>query len=220
VTEGSIRVFIVDDHPLVREWLGNLLRLETDFEVIGEAADGARGLAAMLRLRPDVAIVDLSLPRSSGLELIKDLRSNLPDTQVLVLSMREEIGDVERAFRAGARGYVMKRQSTGEIVPAIRAVHAEKGHLYADPAILGALASRMLHRPLNQDSASPEVLTDRELEVFRRVGDGWSTRRISDELQISLSTVHTYYGRIREKLGMSEAAELVRAAVQWNDGHH
>lgn len=212
----AVRIFIVDDHPLVREWLGSLLRLQPDLEVSGEAGDAAQGLAAMLGAPPDVAIVDLSLPRGSGLDLIKDLRSHLPRTQVLVLSMHEEVRDVERAIRAGARGYVMKRQSTREIVTAIREVHA--GRLYADPAVLGALAERMIGQAHDQTPGSPEVLSDRELEVFRRLGDGHSTRRIADDLGLSLKTVQTYYARIREKLGLADAADLVRAAVRWNDG--
>jgi DNA-binding NarL/FixJ family response regulator len=216
MTKTPIRVFILDDHPLVREWLGNLLRLQPDLEVSGEAGDAARGLAAMLATPPDVAIVDLLLPWGSGLDLIKDLRSQLPNTQVLVLSMREEIGDVERALRAGARGYVMKRQSTREILTAIRQVHA--GTLYADPAVLGALAERVAGQTHGKDPRSPEILSDRELEVFRRLGEGHSTRRIADDLNISLKTVQTYYARVREKLGLADAAELVRAAVRWNDG--
>ncbi len=215
-TIATIRVFIVDDHPLVREWLSGLLQRQADFQVVGTADDSAQGLAAMLASPPDVAVVDLSLRRGSGLDLIKDIRSRLPHTQVLVLSMHEEIGDVERAFRAGARGYVMKRQSTREIVTAIRQVHG--GTLYADPTVLSALAERMVGQPQEQGSRSPEILSDREMEIFCRLGDGHSTRRIADDLQLSLSTVQTYYARIREKLGMANGAELVRAAVRWNDG--
>lgn len=216
MTSGPIRVFILDDHPLVRDWLGSLLRMQPDFEVSGEAGDTARGLAAMLANPPDVAIIDLSLPKGSGLELIKELHSQLPDTQVLVLSMHEEISDVERAFRAGARGYVMKRQSTREIVSAIRQVKA--GTLYADPAVLSALAERMVGQSKDVTPQSPEILSDRELEVFRHLGEGHSTRRIADDLNISLKTVQTYYARVREKLGLADAAELIRAAVLWNDG--
>lgn len=209
-----LRIFLVDDHPLVREWLGNLLRLQPGWEVCGESGDTAHALAAMMAEPPDIAIVDLSLQRGSGLDLIKDLRFHLPDTKALVLSMHEEIGDVERALRSGARGYVMKRESTHQIVAAIRQVHA--GQIYAEPAVLAALAERMVGRPAEQ-VATPEALSDRELDVFRRLGEGHSTRRIADDLGISLKTVQTYYARIREKLALADSAELVRAAVRWQE---
>ncbi len=209
---SPIRVFLVDDHPLVREWLGNLLRLEPDFDVCGQADDSAPALAAMTAQPPDVAIVDLSLKHGSGLELIKNLRVHVPSARVLVLSMHEEISDVERALRAGALGYVMKRESTGQIVAAIRQVHS--GKLYADPAVLAALTERSLARPPGAPS-TPESLSDRELEVFRRIGAGHSTRRIADELNIGMKTVQTYHVRIREKLGLADAAELTLAAIRW-----
>ncbi len=213
-----LRIFLVDDHPLVREWLGSLLRLQPDLEVVGEAGDPAPALAAMTAAPPDVAIVDLSLKRGSGLDLIKDLRRQAPTVRVLVLSMHEEIGEVERALRAGARGYVMKRESTGQIVTAIRQVHA--GKIYADAAVLATLAERMVGRPADDDRpATPESLSDRELDVFRRIGEGHSTRRVADDLRISIKTVQTYHVRIREKLGLVDAAELVRAAVRWNEAH-
>lgn len=214
MTPRPLRIFLVDDHPLVREWLGNLLRLQPDWEVCGESGDNAHALAAMMADPPDIAIVDLSLQRGSGLDLIKDLRLHLPNTKALVLSMHEEIGDVERALRSGARGYVMKRESTHQIVAAIRQVHA--GQIYAEPAVLAALAERVIGRPAEQ-TATPEALSDRELDVFRRVGEGHSTRRIADELGISLKTVQTYYARIREKLALADSAELVRAAVRWQE---
>jgi len=214
---ARIRVFIVDDHPLVREWLGSLLRLQPDLDVCGEASDPVPALAAMISAPPDVAVVDLSLKRGSGLQLIKDLRAQLPETRVLVLSMHEEISDIERALRAGARGYVMKRESTGQIVAAIRQVHA--GKIYADAAVLTSLAERMVGRPPESLAATPEVLSDRELDVFRRLGEGHSTRRISEDLHLGLKTVQTYCVRIREKLNLADAAELVRAAVRWVESH-
>jgi DNA-binding NarL/FixJ family response regulator len=209
------RIFLVDDHPLVREWLGNLLRLQPDMEVCGEADTPSAALSAMALQRPEVAIVDLSLQHGSGLDLIKDLRASLPATQVIVLSMHEEIGDVERALRAGARGYVMKRESTSQIVNAIRQVQA--GRVYANAEVLAQLAERMIGRPMDEPLATPEALSDRELDVFRRLGAGHSTRRIADDLGVSLKTVQTYCARIKEKLGYGDGAELVRAAVRWNE---
>jgi DNA-binding NarL/FixJ family response regulator len=209
---STIRVFIVDDHPLVREWLGNLLRMEKDFVVSGEAEDPVAAAAAMVEDPPDVAVVDLSLQRGSGLDLIKDLRARLPEVPVIVLSMHEEIADIERAFRAGARGYVMKRESTGQIVQAIKQVRS--GLVFANPMVLAQLASRFVGRPMGAPATPREVLSDRELEVFRRLGRGHATRQIAEDLGVSMKTVQTYFARIKEKLGVDDATELARVAYR------
>lgn len=207
------RVFLVDDHPLVREWLAALLREQPDLEISGTAADAATGLVAMRQDPPDIAIVDLSLRTSSGLDLIKDLASHLPTVSVIVLSMHEELSYAERALRAGARGYVTKRESTERIVEAIREVMA--GRFYAAPELLSRLAERMIgHVPTARPHAV-ETLSDRELEVFRRLGTGQTTRSISDELHLSIKTVQVYCARIKEKLALANGAELVREAVRW-----
>lgn len=211
------RVFIVDDHPLVREWLGNLLRLEPDIQVVGAAGDPASALDAMGPTPPDIAVVDLSLQRGSGLDLIKDLRTRLPAVKVIVLSMHEEMTDLERAFRAGASGYVMKRESTGQIVEAIRQVRA--GKIFANPAILGELTARLVGRPGGRGADAIELLSDRELEVFRRLGEGKSTRDIAEALGVSLKTVQTYCARIKEKLGLDDGQELARVAFHWHENH-
>ena len=208
------RIFIVDDHPLVREWLGTLLRQQPDFELCGQAEDVPSALAGMLKARPDVAIVDLSLQSGSGLDLIKDMRVQLPEVAVIVLSMHEEIYYAERALRAGARGYIMKRESTGRIVDAIRRVRA--GHVYASEEMLARLAERMVG---GRAAASPQgpvaTLSDREIEVFRRLGQGQTTRQIATDLNVSMKTVQAYCARIKEKLGLGSGAELVRDAVRW-----
>ena len=211
-----IRIFLVDDHPLVREWLGNLLRLQPDMEVVGSAGDANQALRAMVHAPPDVAIIDLTLQRGSGLQLIKDLDGQLPETRVVVLSMHEEIGDIERALRAGARGYVMKRESTSQVVDAIRQVLA--GRIFADASVLAKMAERLVGRPEAASGPTDEVLSDRELEVFRRLGQGHSTRRIADDLGLSLKTVQTYCTRMKEKLAVGDANELMRAAVRWVEG--
>jgi DNA-binding NarL/FixJ family response regulator len=211
---GKARIFIVDDHPLVREWLGTLLRQQPDFELCGQAEDVPTALAGMLKARPDVAIVDLSLQSGSGLDLIKDMRVQLPEVAVIVLSMHEEIYYAERALRAGARGYIMKRESTGRIVDAIRRVRA--GHVYASEEMLARLAERMVG---GRAAASPQgpvaTLSDREIEVFRRLGQGQTTRQIATDLNVSMKTVQAYCARIKEKLGLGSGAELVRDAVRW-----
>ena len=215
MTSGRIQVFIVDDHPLVREWLGNLLRFEKDIEVTGEASEPNTAMTMMEARPPEVAVVDLSLQRGSGIDLIKDIEARLPDTRTLVLSMHDEIGDIARCLRAGARGYVMKRESTGQIVAAIRQVHA--GGIYADAHVLAQLAERMVGRP-GKEVAVAEILSDRELDVFRRLGEGHATRRIAEDLGVSQKTVQTYCARIKEKLGFSDAAELLQAAVRLREG--
>lgn len=211
----TTRVFIVDDHPLVREWLGNLLRLEKDIEVIGNAGEPASAISAMVAQTPDIAVVDLSLQRGSGLDLIKDLRSRLPEVKIIVLSMHEEMTDLERAFRAGASGYVMKRESTGQIVEAIRQVRA--GKMFANPTILAELTSRLVGRPTSRGADAIELLSDRELEVFRRLGEGRSTRDIAEALGVSLKTIQTYCARIKEKLGLDDGQELARVAFHWHE---
>jgi len=210
----TVRIFLVDDHPLVREWLGQLLRGEAGFAVIGQAEDAPSALVAMQANPPDIAIVDLSLRGGSGIELIKDIRQNLPTVRVVVLSMHEELVQVERALRAGAAGYVMKRESTTRIVEAIRVVRA--GSVYANPEVLARLAERMVGR--RQATGSVDTLSDRELEVFRRMGEGQVTKRIATELGVSMKTVQEYQSRIKEKLGLADATELMRAAVRWTEG--
>jgi DNA-binding NarL/FixJ family response regulator len=212
---GRIRVFLVDDHPLVRDWLKSLLQMEQDFEVIGEADESAVALAEMSASPPDVAVVDLSLKRGSGLDLIKSLRSSCPEIRVLVLSMHEEISDVARALRAGARGYVMKRESSNQIVHAIRWVNA--GKIYATPEVFSKLAERMTGKPGTSVDAPADILSDRELQVFRRLGEGHTTKRIADELQVSQKTIQTYCARIKEKIGLDGGAELALTAIRWRE---
>ncbi len=209
-----VRIFLVDDHPLVREWLEQLLRGEPGFEVVGQAEDAAGALAAMRASPPHIAIVDLTLRSGTGLDLIKDLRAQLPAVQVIVLSMHEELAQVERALRAGAAGYVMKRESTTRIVEAIRTVRS--GNVYANPEVLARLAERMVGR--RQTTGSVDALSDRELEVFRRMGEGHATKRIATDLGVSMKTVQEYQARIKDKLGLADAAELMRAAVRWTEG--
>ncbi len=215
-TATKTRIFLVDDHPLVREWLGQLLLGQSDFEVTGQADEPGAALAAMTANPPDVAIVDLSLRTGTGLDLIKSLRAQLPQVQIVVLSMHEELAQVERALRAGASGYVMKRESTTRIVEAIRSVR--NGTVYANPEVLARLAERMVGRRRTPVASSVDILSDRELEVFRRMGEGHTTKRIAADLGVSMKTVQEYQARIKDKLGLADAAELMRAAVRWTEG--
>jgi DNA-binding NarL/FixJ family response regulator len=207
------RIFIVDDHTLVREWLSNLLRQVPDFEVCGQADSAPAALAGMNAAPPAIAIVDLALKGGSGLDLIKDLRRTCPATQIVVLSMHEEIYYVERAFRAGARGYVTKRDSTHRIVEALRAVLA--GQVYATADVLAQLTERMVGHSPTRQPGKVELLSDREMEVFRRLGEGEGTRKIATEMSLSIKTVQAYSARIKEKLGLANVSELIREAVRW-----
>ena len=216
MTARPSRIFIVDDHPLVREWLGNLLRQQEDFEVCGQAEDVSGALAAMVEAPPDVAIVDLSLRGGSGLDLIKEMRSRLPGTAILVLSMYEEVYYAERALRAGALGYISKRESTGQIAEAIRRVLS--GRVYASPELLAQLAERMVGRSPPTPEGAMASLSDREIEIFRLLGQGHATRRIASDLHVSIKTVQAYCARIKDKLGIADAAELMREAVRWVEG--
>jgi DNA-binding NarL/FixJ family response regulator len=205
------KVFIVDDHPLVREWLTTLINQQKDLMVCGEAEDAPRALQAIEALQPDAAVVDVTLTSGSGIELVKDVKRMAPKVAVVVLSMHDESLYAERAFRAGARGYVMKRETTRKIISAIREVLA--GRLYASEEFRTSLTEKLIEGKLSNSPV--DLLSDRELEVFRRLGQGQETRRIGEALGISIKTVQVYCARIKEKLTLANATELLREAMRW-----
>ena len=215
--DSKLRIFLVDDHPLVREWLTNLINTQPDLQVCGEAETGPQALRAILALKPKVAIVDISLKDSSGIELIKDLKLNLPSMAVLVLSMHEESHYAERALRAGAMGYIIKRETTRRIITAIRQVLA--GEVYLSSEIATALATQYVAGKIRAEHSPIEQLSDRELEVFELLGQGRGTRQISEVLRVSVKTVQAYCARIKEKLNLGSATELLREAVRWYEAH-
>lgn len=209
------RIFLVDDHPLVREWLASMVALEPDLEVCGQAEEAAAALAVVPRARPDLMVVDLSLPRGSGLDLIKNMQAQFPAVRLLVLSMHDEASVAERAFRAGAHGYAVKRESGPRIIDGIRTVL--EGKFYASPSLTAQLAGRMFGGAAHSGGSPEDLLSDRELEVFRLRGQGRSPKEIADRLGVSVKTVASYDARIKEKLGLSDAGELMREAVLWHD---
>jgi DNA-binding NarL/FixJ family response regulator len=211
-------IFLVDDHPLVREWLTNLINQQPDLAVCGEAETGPQAMQAIIKLKPDVAIVDISLKDSSGIELIKDLKQSLPGVAMLVLSMHEESHYAERALRAGARGYIMKRETTRKVIAAIRQVLA--GGIYISDEIATALATQYVGGKEMSKNSPIEQLSDRELEVFELLGQGRGTRQIAEVLRVSVKTVQAYCARIKEKLNLSSATELLREAVRWHESTH
>lgn len=211
---APLRVVIVDDHPIVRKGLGELINHEPGMTVCGEADTADAGLARIRLDRPDVAVVDLTLGLDSGLELVKALNHALPEVRVLVLSMHDESLHAERALAAGAHGYVMKDQAMGCVLAAIRCVAS--GKIYVSPEMAERIVARVRRpgRP-GEESRPAERLTDRERDVFALIGRGLSTRAIAEHLDLSVKTIETYQARIKEKFGLSDSHQLMRAAVEW-----
>ena len=213
MNKSKAKIFLVDDHPLVREWLTNLIHQQPDFSVCGEAETAAQALEAIAKLKPDVAIVDISLKSGSGIELIKNIKAIEPDVAVIVLSMHDEDLYAERALRAGARGYIMKRETAKKVIAGIRDVL--EGRLYLSERLTALFAEKFVEGT-PRGIASPIVnLSDRELEVFQLLGQGCETRQIAQSLNISMKTVQAFCARIKEKLQLTSATELLREAIRW-----
>lgn len=207
------RVLLIDDHPILRRGLAQLINQEADLMVCGEADEAPKAFDAVATMKPDVALVDISLKGGNGLELIKNIKARFPELPLLVLSMHDESLYAERALRAGSLGYVMKEVAIENVITAIRRVLA--GEIF--------LSDKMKARLLNQyvsgrgrKSGSPiETLTDRELEVFRLIGEGRGTRQIAGDLHLSVRTVEAYREYIKDKLNLKNGTELVQHAFQW-----
>ena len=212
------RIFLVDDHPLVREGLANLINRQDDLCVCGEAEDSAEAISGIAETRPDVALIDISLKNESGLELIKNLESQFPLVALIVLSMHDEALYAERALRAGARGYVMKRETTKNVLASIRRVL--EGGVYVSERVVNAMARRLGSSAKLTAGSPVECLSDRELEIFRLLGQGRTTSQIADDLHLSLKTVQAYCARAKEKFGVNSLGELLRAAIRWEDASH
>lgn len=211
--DRRFRVFVVDDHPLVRESLVTLIGRQPDLCVRGQAGDSSTAFAAMAREPVDVAVIDISLPGESGIELIKKLRALSPAPRILVLSMHDEAFYAERALRAGAMGYVMKQETTDKVVVAIR--HILQGSLYVSNGLAAELARKYVGSRTPTDPSVNDRLSDRELEVFRLLGLGHETKRIAHELKISIKTVQAHCAAIKQALGLANLHELIREAVRW-----
>ena len=211
--ERKKTILIVDDHPIIRRGLTQLINLEPDLEVAYEAEDGPGAMNLLRSKLPDLAVIDLSLKHSSGMELIKQIHRRYPHLAMLVVSLYDESLYAERTLRAGAQGYVMKQEADETIVTAIRRIL--EGGVY----VSGAMSERILlsvaaRRP--STGGSPiDRLSDRELDVLRLIGQGLPTKQIAQDLCVSVKTVETYRARIKEKLSLSSGSELVRFAVGW-----
>lgn len=211
--EAVKRLLLVDDHPIMRHGLAQLIRAEPGLDVCGEAGSAREGLELAGRLKPDLVVIDLTLPDKNGLELLKDIQAQYPGTLCLVLSMHDEAMYGERALRAGARGYIMKEAAADHLINAARKVLS--GGIY----VSDSMASRMLEQVTGQRArgaaSGVEMLSDRELEVLEMIGRGVATKNIAERLCISARTVEAHRAHIKEKLGVGDGAALVRYAVQW-----
>ncbi len=209
----GLNIIIVEDHPLMQKGMEMTLQAEPGFEVVGMATTGEEALELMERTKPDLAIVDISLPGMNGLELIRILRSRSEEIRILVVSRHDEELFAERAIRAGAQGYIMKMNAGEQIVDAVRKI--KNGGMYLSETISNKMLMG-LSSGINSKERSPyQLLSDRELDVFRMIGQGITTREIARRMHISSKTVDTYKARIREKLNITNSSELLQQAVQW-----
>ena len=208
----KIKAFVIDDHSLVRKWLGTLLQRQSDLQVCGETTNGPEAMKLIAKAKPDVAIVDISLEGNSGLELIKSIKETYPKVVMVVLTMHDESLCAERALRAGARGYVMKKEATKQIIPAIRRVL--EGNLFVSEKSLAAMADRLLESNLSA-GRSVARLSKQEMGVFELIGQGMKTREIADAMHVSFMSVQAFSARIKKKLRVTNGRELVREAVLW-----
>ena len=211
--EGRKRILIVDDHPIVRRGLAELVDQQAGLVVSGQAEDAHQAMEAIRAQEPDMVIVDISLKETSGLELIKDIKTRHPGLPVLTLSMHDESLYAERALRAGAKGYIMKQQATEELVMAIRKVL--DGQVYVSDTIAAKMVRKLVGSGPDAGASAIDRLSDRELEVFRLIGEGHGTRQIAERLHLSVKTIETYRAHIKEKLDLADSAELLKHAIQW-----
>lgn len=212
-TAAKRRILLVDDHPVTRQGVATLINQNQDLMVCGEADNAPLALELIQKLQPDLVLVDIALKSTSGIELIKNAKSMVPELPLLVMSMHDESVYAERALRAGAMGYIMKQEAGEKVQTAIRRVIG--GELYFSDK----MKEKMLHRLVsnrNDQAVFPiDTLSDRELEVFQLIGNGFSTRQIAAKLHLSVKTIDSYREHLKLKLGLETGADLVRHAIQW-----
>jgi DNA-binding NarL/FixJ family response regulator len=206
-------VLVVDDHPLVRERVAELINQEPDLAVCGEAEDANGALAAVKQHSPDVAIIDITLKDTYGIELIKQLKNLYPKLPILVLSMHDESLYGERALRAGAKGYLTKQEASKKVVDALRRVL--RGEIYVSEKLSGTLVQRVAGNKSAEGGSPVDVLSDRELEVFQLLGQGLTVREVAERLFISVKTVEAHREHIKQRLNFKSSAELLRFAIQY-----
>jgi DNA-binding NarL/FixJ family response regulator len=204
----------VDDHPMMREGLRGVINRQPDMLVCGEAENASQALNAVRKLAPDLALVDITLPGRSGLELVKDLKALHPHLVILAISMHDESLYAERMLRAGANGYITKQQPPEELIRAIRQVFDQR--VYVSKEVSETLLRRFFWQPQG-DHSPTKVLTDREFEIMQLLGEGKAPKEIASQLHLSAKTVAVHAGNIRQKLNLKSTAQLIRFAVQWED---
>lgn len=209
------RILLIDDHPIMRHGLAQLLRMEEGLEICGEAGSAREGIEAIPRVTPDLVILDLTLPDKHGLELLKDIQALYPGLRCLVLSMHDEALYAERVLRAGARGYIMKEVAADHLVTAVRKILS--GGIFLSDAMSARMIEQLSSARSRGGPAGIETLTDRELEVLGMIGSGTATKIIAEKLGISARTVEAHRAHIKEKLAITDGAALVRYAVQWTE---
>lgn len=215
VTKMRTRIYIVDDHALVRRGLAALISAESDMEVCGQAEDAASAINDIMKLRPDLVIVDISLKGNSGIELIKSIKAFDPNIQAIVVSMHDESIYALRVLKAGARAYVMKQEVTEKVLEAVRRIR--KGHLYVSDNVASQMLNRLTGGGVPEDGSLVSGLSDRELEIASLIGNGVPTREIAARLHISIKTVETHRAHIKSKLNLRNATQLVQFCVRWVD---
>lgn len=211
----TTRIYIVDDHPLVRQGLSQIVANEADMEICGEAEDSPTAMKGVGEANPDAIIVDISLKGNNGLELIKNLKAIHENIPILVFSMHDETIYAQRALRAGAKAYVMKKESPSKVVDAIRKII--KGEIYVSPSVSDQVLHQIVNGPGNVSTSPVDRLTDRELEVVQLIGRGLSSREIAESLHLSVKTIESHRAHVKEKLNLRNATELVQFSVQWVD---
>lgn len=207
------RVFLVDDHQLLRQGLVQLVNEQADLEICGEAEDYAGAITGIEATKPDLAVIDISLRDQNGLELIKDLRVRFPRLLTLVLSMHDESVYAERALRAGARGYIMKREASIKVLDAAR--HVLNGGVYASDKVVTGILDRVSGRTVVPAASGPDLLSDRELEVLTLIGKGYGSQQIARTLHISAKTVEAHRANIKIKLRLDSSHALLQYAIRW-----
>jgi DNA-binding NarL/FixJ family response regulator len=208
------RILVVDDHPIIRQGLALMVNREADLVVCGEAEDATGAMLVMESAHPDVLIVDISLNGPDGLDLLKNIRTTHPTLPVLILSMHDESIYAERALRAGANGYIMKQEATEKVLIAVRRIL--NGQIYVSDRIANKMLKHYITGSGSLKDSSISDLSDRELEVFRLIGEGHGTRQIAEELHLSVKTVESYQAHIKDKLSLRSSRELMQHAIQWN----
>ncbi len=211
--ENPAKILIVDDHPIVRQGLSDLIEQEPDLTVCGQAETARKAMVAIKDLAPDLIVLDISLKDSSGIDLIKDIGAQLEDVAILVLSMHDESLYAERVIRAGARGYIMKAEAPDKVISAIHKVLS--GQVYVSNEMAARMMSKLVGQKPNVGASAIDDLSDRELEVFGLIGQGYGTRQIAQRLHLSVKTIETYRAHIKQKLNLADAAELLQYAIQW-----